>query len=298
MILRELLSCNVCPRNCNINRYERIGYCKSSEKVKVSKAFLHMWEEPCISGNRGSGTVFFSNCNLSCVFCQNHEISYRGYGKEITIERLSEIFHELQDKGAHNINLVTPTHYVVQIREALYLSKKNGLKIPVIYNSNAYENVEMLKALEGLVDVYLPDIKYYNDKYSIKYSKAPNYFKVATAAVLEMVRQVGAPEFDNGMIKKGVMIRHLMLPGLLFDSKKIIDWVLENLPKKVYLNIMCQYIPSNRAYEYPEINKKVNKKHYEALIDYALSKGLENGYFQDFDSATDEYVPNFNLEGV
>lgn len=297
--LEKLLNCNLCPRNCGVNRYEKAGYCKSGVEIKASRASLHMWEEPCISGEKGSGAVFFTNCNLDCVFCQNYKISHEGHGKEITIERLSEIFLELQGKGAHNINLVTPTQYIPQIREALISSKKKGLSIPVVYNSNAYENVEALISLEGLIDIYLPDIKYYDDKLSIKYSKAPGYFNYASRAVLEMFRQVGAPVFNaDGIMIKGLMIRHLMLPGCLFDSKKIVDWVLENLPREVYFNIMCQYTPLDRACKYPELNKKLNKKHYDALVDYAVSKGLESGFIQEFDSADEEYVPEFDFQGI
>lgn len=297
--LKELLNCKLCPRNCGINRFDKTGYCKAGDKIKAARAFLHMWEEPCISGERGSGAVFFTNCNLDCIFCQNYKISHGNHGKEISIDRLSEIFIELQEKGAHNINLVTPTHYIPQIREALKLGKSKGLNIPIVYNSNAYENVEALATLGGLVDIYLPDLKYYDDKLSTRYSKAPGYFKTATRAILEMYRQVGAPVFDeNGIMKSGLMIRHLMLPGGLFDSKKIVDWVLENLPREVYLNIMCQYTPLGRACQYPELNKKLNKKHYEALTDYAVSNGLESGFIQEFDSADEEYVPNFDLEGI
>lgn len=299
MKIMQLENCRACPRNCGINRFDKSGFCKASSEIKVAKAFLHFWEEPCISGDRGSGTVFFSNCNLRCVFCQNHDISQEGYGKVISSERLSEIFLELQSRGAHNINLVTPTHYIVQIKEAIIRAKENGLTIPILYNSNGYESVEALKSLEGLIDIYIPDIKYFNDKYAIKYSNASNYFGIASGAVLEMLRQVGLPEFDEaGIMKKGLMIRHMMLPGLLFDSKKIVDWVAKNLPREVYLNIMCQYTPLYRAGDYPEINRRVNQSHYECLVDYALSNGIENGFFQDFESASDEYVPNFNLEGI
>lgn len=297
--LDELFNCNVCPRKCGINRYEELGYCKSGAEIKAARAFLHMWEEPCISGEKGSGTVFFTGCNLGCAFCQNYKISQEGHGGEITIGRLSDIFLELQGKGAHNINLVTPTHYIPQVREALICAKSRELNIPIVYNSSGYENVDALKTLEGLIDIYLPDIKYFNDKLSIKYSKAPRYFEYASSAVEEMFRQVGSPVFDEkGMMVKGLMIRHLMLPGQLFDSKKIVDWVLNNLPKEVYLNLMCQYTPLNKSSQYPEMNKKLNRKHYEALVDYAESNGLENGFIQDFDSATDEYVPRFDLEGI
>lgn len=284
---------------CRVNRYEKKGFCGEGAEITAAKAYLHKWEEPCVSGKNGSGTVFFSGCNLKCVFCQNYEISSSGKGKVITSERLSEIFLELQDKGAMNINLVTPTHFVPQIIDAVKKARKNGLKIPTVYNSSGYERIETLKMLEGVIDVYLPDMKYFSSKYSMKYSNAPDYFDVTSKAVLEMYRQVGEPVFDeNGIIKKGLMIRHLMLPGLLFDSKKIVDWVSGNLPKGVYLNIMCQYIPMNNAYKYPEINRKLNEKHYEALLDYAAVRGIENGYFQEYDSASGKYVPDFNNEGI
>lgn len=298
MKLKELLNCNVCPRNCGINRFERSGYCGVGDKIKVARAFLHRWEEPCISGENGSGTVFFSSCNLQCVFCQNYKISHEGYGKEIDVNRLSDIFLELQEKKAHNINLVTPTIYIPQIREALILSKSKGLIIPVIYNTSGYEKVESLKGLEGLIDVYLPDIKYYSDKYAVKYSHAKEYFNIASKATLEMYRQVGGPVFKDGMIERGLMIRHLMMPGMLFDSKKIVDWVLGNLPEDVYLNIMCQYTPLNVKEKFTEIDKRVNRNHYEALIDYAIEHGLKNGFYQDIESAQEEYIPDFNLEGI
>lgn len=294
-----LKSCTICPRNCGVDRRIRTGYCGAGINIKAAKAYLHRWEEPCISGTNGSGTVFFSYCNMGCIFCQNYKISHEGAGKEITIDRLFDIFLELQSQGAHNINLVTPTHFMPQIREALIMAKNNGLKIPVVYNSSGYEKVESLRLLDGLIDIYLPDMKYYSSKISSKYSKAPDYFEYASKAVLEMYRQVGAPVFDDNMImKKGIMIRHLMLPGGLFDSKKIIDWVIDNLPKEVYLNIMCQYTPLRKASDYPELNKRLNKKHYDSLMEYALSRGLENGFLQDFDSADEEYVPDFNLQGI
>lgn len=294
-----LKNCTICPRNCGVDRRIRTGYCGAGINIKAAKAYLHRWEEPCISGTNGSGTVFFSYCNMGCIFCQNYKISHEGAGKEITIDRLFDIFLELQSQGAHNINLVTPTHFMPQIREALIMAKNNGLKIPVVYNSSGYEKVESLRLLDGLIDIYLPDMKYYSSKISSKYSKAPDYFEYASKAVLEMYRQVGAPVFDDNMImKKGIMIRHLMLPGGLFDSKKIIDWVIDNLPKEVYLNIMCQYTPLGKASDYPELNKRLNKKHYDSLMEYALSRGLENGFLQDFDSADEEYVPDFNLQGI
>jgi len=299
--LTDLLeSCNLCPRNCNVNRLDnKLGFCLSGKNVKISRVSLHNWEEPCISGTKGSGTVFFSNCNLRCVFCQNHTISQEGFGKEVSIERLSEIFLEQQERGAHNINLVTPTHYVYQIIEAIKTAKKNGLSIPILYNSNGYENVETIKMLKGYIDVYLPDLKYFSDKFAVKYSKAPNYFMVASKAISEMVSQVGVPVFDdNNLIQKGVIIRHLMLPGLLFDSKKVIDYIYNTFGDSVYISIMNQYTPMYTAEKYPEINKPLNPKHYDALIDYSLSIGVKNGFIQETGTNSKDFVPEFDLRGV
>lgn len=294
----KLSSCELCPRKCGVDRNFEKGYCGATYDIKVAKAFLHQWEEPCISGKNGSGTIFFSNCNLGCVFCQNSMISHRGFGKIISIERLAEIMLELELDRAENINLVTPTIYIPGIREAIILAKEKGLKIPIIYNSSGYESVEALELLEGLIDIYLPDIKYFDDKYSMKYSNAKDYFLNAQMTIKEMLRQVGTPTFVEDMMTKGVMIRHLMLPGLLFDSKKIIDFVAEALPDEIYLNIMCQYTPMGRAAEFNEINKTINQKHYEALLNYAIDKGINHGYFQDFDSADSQYTPLFDLKGV
>lgn len=290
-----LNQCRLCPRECNVNRLTgEVGYCGASDKLMVSRAALHFWEEPCVSGENGSGTVFFSNCNLKCVFCQNHCISQENLGVEISIERLSEIFLELEGNGANNINLVTPTHYVPQIIEALKLSKANGLKIPILYNSNGYDSLDTLKALDGYIDVYLPDLKYYNSKYSLKYSMAKDYFEKASIAIEEMYRQVGKPVFDeNGIIKKGVIIRHLMLPGLLFDSKKILDYIHKTFGNNVYISLMNQYTPMFKASNYPEINRKLNEKHYNSIIDYALDLGIKNAFIQESESSSEEFVPDF-----
>jgi putative pyruvate formate lyase activating enzyme len=298
-ILKLLEKCELCPRKCGVNRLKgEIGYCRAGSSVKVARAMLHNWEEPCISCGNGSGAVFFSNCNLSCVFCQNSDISQSGSGREITIERLSDIYIELQSKGASNINLVSPTHYIPQVIASLEIAKSKGLNLPIVYNTNGYENVDILKYLDGIVDVYLPDIKYHNNKYALKYSKAPDYFKYASAAILEMFRQVGTPLFEGDMIKKGLIIRHLLLPGQLSESKKILDWISENLPKDTYVSLMSQYVPVYKAVNYPEINKKVSSKSYEWLIDYFLSIGLENGFTQEYSSAESVYTPEFNLDGV
>ncbi|VYU59920.1 radical SAM protein [Clostridium tertium] len=297
----ELLeSCKLCPRNCGINRLkDKTGYCGAGKNIRVARAALHYWEEPCISGNIGSGTVFFSYCTLKCVFCQNYNISQCSFGKEITIDRLAEIFLELQGKGALNINLVTPTHYVPQIIEALKIAKEKGLNLPIIYNSSGYENIETIKLLKGYIDVYLPDMKYFNSKYSMKYSKAKDYFLYAKEAIEEMVNQVGEVKFDkSGIIKKGVIIRHLMLPGLLFDSKKIIDYIHNTYGNKVYISIMNQYTPLEHVKIYPELNKPLNQKHYEALIDYALSIGVENGFIQEEGTDKESFIPLFDFEGV
>ena len=297
----DLLSnCNLCIRKCNINRLSgELGYCKAGKNVKLAKVSLHMWEEPCISGSNGSGTIFFSNCNLQCVFCQNYRISCEGFGKEISIERLSEIFIEQQSRGAHNINLVTPTHYVPQIISALDIAKSNGLSIPILYNTNSYETIETIQALKGYVDVFLADLKYYDDKYAVEYSNAPNYFKTASNAIRTMFEQVGDVEFYNdGLIKKGVIIRHLMLPGLLFDSKKIIDYIYKTFGDSVYISLMNQYTPMYNAYKHPKINKPLNPKHYDTLIDYCISLGITRAFIQESGTNSEYYVPNFNLKWV
>lgn len=299
-MLEELRNCMLCPRNCSIDRTaNKAGFCKIGSKVTLARVSLHHWEEPCLSGKNGSGTVFFSGCNLKCVFCQNNTISHKGVGMEISIERLSEIFIEQQSKGAHNINLVTPTHFVPQIIEAIKIARNKGLILPIVYNCSGYENIETLKALKGYIDIYLPDLKYYNDKYSIKYSNAPNYFAITSKAIEEMYNQVGKAVFDtDGMMKKGVIIRHLMLPGLLFDSKKIIDYIYNTFGDNVYISLMNQYTPINNLEKYPEINKPLNPKHYESLIDYCLSLGIKNAFIQEEGTVSESFIPEFDLRGV
>ncbi|MGL4109551.1 radical SAM protein [Clostridium sp. LP20] len=295
-----LNSCMLCKRECGVDRLSgKIGVCAANDKLKIARAELHLWEEPPISGEKGSGTVFFSHCNLKCVFCQNHEISQEYGGAYITIERLSEIFLELQAKGANNINLVTPTHYVPQLMEALDIAKSNGLSLPILYNTNGYDRLETIKLLDGYIDVYLPDFKYFNDKFAVKYSKADKYLENILPLLKEMVRQTGSATFnDKGTIKKGVIIRHLMLPGLLFDSKKVIDKIYDAFGDDVYISIMNQYTPMNKASDYPEINKHLNPKHYDSLINYAAEIGVTNGFIQDEGANTEEFVPSFKLEGV
>lgn len=290
-----LNKCRLCPRECNVNRLKgELGYCGASDKVVIARAALHFWEEPCVSGEGGSGAVFFSNCNLKCVFCQNHCISQENLGVEISIQKLSKIFLQLQKKGANNINLVTPTHYVPQIIEALKLSKSSGLSIPILYNSNGYDSLDTLKTLNGYIDVYLPDLKYYSSKYSLRYSNAEDYFEKASLAIEEMYKQVGKPIYDeNGIIKKGVIIRHLLLPGLLFDSKKILDYIYKSFGDNVYISIMNQYTPMFKASDYPEINRTLNEEHYDALIHYALKLGIKNAFIQESGTSSEEFVPDF-----
>jgi putative pyruvate formate lyase activating enzyme len=299
-MLEELRNCMLCPRNCSVDRTSnKAGFCKFGSKVTLARVSLHHWEEPCLSGKNGSGTIFFSGCNLKCVFCQNNAISHKGVGMEISIERLSEIFIEQQSNGAHNINLVTPTHFVPQIIEAIKIARSDGLKLPIVYNSSGYENIETIKALKGYIDIYLPDFKYFNDKYSIKYSNAPNYFSIASKAIEEMYNQVGSASFDtDGMMKKGVIIRHLMLPGILFDSKKIIDYIYTTFGDDVYISLMNQYTPVNNLEKYPEINKPLNPKHYESLIDYCLSLGIKNAFIQEEGTVSESFIPEFDLRGV
>lgn len=290
-----LEQCKLCPHNCKVNRLNgEIGRCKCTDRIKIALVSLHKYEEPCISGTNGSGTVFFSNCNLNCIFCQNYEISHLGKGREISVNELAKIFIEQQEKGAHNINLVTPTMYVVQIIEAIKIAKKNGLTIPIVYNTNSYENIETIKMLNGFIDVYLPDLKYYSDELAKKYSKANNYFENATKAIQEMYKQVGSPEFDeNGIIKKGVIIRHLVLPNYIQNSKNILKWIKEKMGDDVYVSVMAQYFPSYKAKDDDKINRKLNAREYRTIEEYMYTLDLKNGYIQDLEENEEQYVPNF-----
>lgn len=294
--MEDMLSkCTICPHMCKINRnLNQVGRCKSTNKIKIALVSLHHYEEPCISGQNGSGTVFFSNCNLSCVYCQNYKISQEGKGYEITIEDLANIFLEQQRKNAHNINLVTPTMYVPQIIEAIKLAKAKGLTLPIIYNSNGYENIETIKLLNGYIDVYLPDLKYYDDAIAKKYSKINNYFKNASRAIQEMYFQVGLPKFNkNGIIEKGLIIRHLVLPNNIDNSKKVLLWIKENMPKNVYVSLMAQYFPTYKAKEIPELNRKLTQDEYTGIKEYFDSLNFANGYFQELGEHEEEYVPEF-----
>ncbi len=294
-MLNELEKCTICPHKCNINRnHGKIGRCKATNKVKIALYSTHEFEEPCISGQNGSGTVFFSNCNLNCIYCQNYEISQLGRGKEITIEELAQVFLIQQEKGVENINLVTPTSYVPQIIEAIKIAKKAGLKLPIVYNTNSYENVDTLKQLEGYIDIYLPDLKYAENELGKKYSKIENYFEIATESIKEMIRQVGEPKLnENGIIEKGVMIRHLVLPNHIENSKKVLKWIKENLPKEIYISIMAQYFPTYKAKEDNNINRKLTKEEWKEVEDYIAEIGIENGYVQELGEHEEEYVPNW-----
>lgn len=282
-MLKELDRCNICPHNCNINRnVGKIGRCRAIDKIKIALYSTHNFEEPCVSGEKGSGTVFFSNCNLNCVFCQNYEISQLGKGKEITIEDLANIFLKQQEKGVENINLVTPTSYVPQIIEAIKIAKKEGLNLPIIYNTNGYENIETIKMLEGYVDIYLPDLKYAENKLAKEYSKIDNYFEIATDAIIEMVKQVGIPKLDErGIMKKGVMVRHLVLPNNIENSKEVLKWLVKNLPKEIYISVMAQYFPTYKAKEIKEINRKLTNEEWRKIEDYIQYLGIKNGYVQE-----------------
>ena len=270
-----------------------------SDKVSVARAALHMWEEPCISGEKGSGAVFFSGCNLRCVFCQNACIARGMSGVEISVDRLSEIFLELQEKGAVNINLVTPSHYVKEIVKALIMAKNNGLTIPVVYNTSSYELVDTLKSLEGLVDIYLPDFKYVDSSLAMRYSHANDYYEVACAALAEMHRQISTYSFDeHGIMTGGIIVRHLILPGHTADSKRVIKYIKDTYGDDVFISIMNQYTPLPHVSEYPEINRKVTKREYDNVVDYAIDIGVTNGFVQEGSAAEESFIPEFNGEGV
>ena len=299
-MLELLKECRLCPRNCRVDRSNgQRGFCGAGALVRVGRAALHMWEEPCISGENGSGTVFFSYCTLQCVYCQNAQISQGHSGKEITVERLAEIFLELQQQGANNINLVTPTHYLPQITTALEIARNNGLRLPIVYNTSGYEKPEMIQKLEGYVDVYLPDFKYYSADAARRYSAAPDYIEVAKQALDVMVRQVGKPQFDDdGIMTKGVIVRHLILPGRYEESKQLLAYLHQQYGNDIYISLMNQYTPFAQVKNYPELNCKIPQKVYEQIIDYAVELGIENGFIQEEGTAEESFIPNFDGQGV
>lgn len=291
--------CKLCPRECKVDRSKNTGYCKMPDRLIAARASLHMWEEPCISGDSGSGTVFFSGCNLRCVYCQNREIANDGKGFEITTERLAEIFLEQQARGANNINLVTPTQFVPHIIGALDMVRGKELKIPVIYNCGGYESVKTLKVLDGYVDIYLPDFKYMDSSVAKRYSNAADYPTVAEKAVAEMVRQTGECVFNgDGILKKGTLVRHLVLPSYTENSKKVIEYLYSTYGDKIYMSIMNQYTPLDGVKNYPEINRKVTDKEYDDVLDFAVSIGVENAFIQEGGAVGESFIPIFDGEGI
>lgn len=295
-----LKECHLCPRNCGVDRLAgQKGFCGVDAGIMVARAALHMWEEPCISGKEGSGAVFFSGCSLGCVFCQNRTISKGQSGKVITVEHLAELFLELQGQKANNINLVTAGHFLPQVREALILAKEQGLTIPVVYNSSGYEKAEMLRYLEGLVDIYLPDLKYLEADLAGKYSHAKDYPEVAMKALEEMVRQVGTLEFDErGMMKKGVIVRHLLLPGHVRNSKKVLEYLYGTYGDQIYISLMNQYTPMPAMKDDPQLSRKVTDREYDRLLDHAISFGVTNCFIQEGETAKESFIPEFNGEGI
>lgn len=294
-------NCILCPRNCNANRKAgKTGACMVSGKLKVARAALHFWEEPCISGESGSGAVFFSGCALHCVFCQNDKISRGKAGKEIEKERLVQIFLELQEKGANNINLVTPGQYVPHIIWAVEQARNEGLKLPIVYNTSSYEKVDTIKMLEGIVDIYLPDFKYMDSVLAQKYSHAMDYPEIAKAAIAEMVRQQPEPVFDDEteLMEKGVIVRQLLLPGLLEDAKAIVRYLYETYGDSIYLSLMSQFTPLPNVEGFPELNRKVTEKEYDEYVDYAIDLGVDKGFIQEGDVAEESFIPDFDCEGV
>ena len=295
--MQEYKHCMLCARECGVDRTAQAGYCKMTDKLFVSRAALHFWEEPPISGDRGSGTIFFSGCSLSCIFCQNKDISRGRSGLEIDINRLSEIMLELQSQGAHNINLVTPTHYIPTIADAIRMAKSKGLSVPIVYNTGSYDNVDALKILDGLVDIYLPDLKYFSSKTAKEFSMASNYPDVARSAIAEMFRQVGDPEFDDqGIMTSGVIVRILLLPGHVAEAKLSLKYLLDTYGDSIYVSLMNQYTPMPDMAS--PLDRRVTREEYRQLVDYAEKIGLKNGFTQDFGTAAESFIPPFDNSGV
>lgn len=300
-ITASMSHCTLCPRNCRVNRaIGEKGFCGQTAEITAARAALHFWEEPCISGTCGSGAVFFSGCNLQCIFCQNHSIALGKSGRIISPERLSEIFLELQDKGAANINLVTGSHFIPQIAFSLEMAKTKGLTLPIVYNTGSYEKTSSLKLLEGLVDIYLPDLKYFSHELSLKYSHAEDYFEIASSAIAEMFRQVGVPVLDSqtGLMKRGMIVRHLLLPGQTADSKHILRYLHDTYGNDVYVSIMNQYTPLNHVEAVPELNRTITDREYEKVLVFADKIGIEKGFMQEGGTAKESFIPNFDEEGL
>lgn len=287
--------CFLCPRECGVDREKGyIGYCGMTNKLKIARASLHMWEEPCISGQKGSGTIFFSGCSLRCVFCQNRDIAIGNKGINVSIGQLAELFLVLQDNGATNINLVTPTHYILQIVEAINMAKNQGLKLPIVYNTSGYEKVENIKRLDGLIDIYLPDFKYKDNTIALKYSNVVDYFSVADKALQEMCKQISSVEFKNDIMFRGVIVRHMVMPGYTSDSKAIIKHLHDKYGDSIFISIMNQYTPMEKMDKYPEINRKITKREYEKVIEYAIDLGIKNAFVQEGNTASESFIPDFD----
>ena len=301
-MMRKLQPCMLCPRKCGADRENHRGVCGADWQIKIARAALHPWEEPCISGSRGSGAVFFSGCALKCVYCQNHEISDGKQGMEVTAEHLADILLRLQEQGAHNINLVTPTHYSDQLIPVLQSARRQGLSIPIVYNTGGYEEVDALKRLEGLIDIWMPDLKYIAVETAKRYSGAPDYFEMASKAIAEMFRQNGQCLFDqDGMMTKGVLVRHLVLPGHVKEARAVIKYLYDTYKDAVYISIMNQYTPvlsGKAAADYPELTRSLTKREYERVVDYAISLGISNAFIQEGDVAKESFIPSFDGEGI
>jgi len=290
--------CQLCPRLCRVDRVNQFGFCGAEENLRVALVSLHKWEEPCLVGENGAGTIFFSHCNLKCVYCQNFSISNGGFGADISIERLAEIFIEQQQRGAANIELVTPTHYTDKICAAIDIAKSRGLTLPIVWNSNAYENLESLEFLRGRVDIFLPDLKYFDDEPAKTFSNAPNYFNVASAAIEKMFELVGSPKFDGGKMIRGVIVRHLVLPNFRRDSIKIVDWLYKTFGDDIFISLMNQYTPIFRAGEYKKISRALTTFEYQSVVDHAAKLGVKNCFIQLGKTADKNFIPNFNLCNV
>ena len=296
--MNELESCTLCPRNCKINRYHTTGVCGAGEKMKVAHYGLHMWEEPIISGETGSGTIFFSYCNLKCIFCQNYKISTGGYGKEISEERLQELCLDLQKQGANNINLVTPTHYVPQIVSSIHKIKGKELKIPVVYNTSSYENVSTIQMLDGTIDIYLADLKYFDDNLACNYSHCKDYFQYASQAIREMVKQVGKFVIENGLMKRGVIVRILILPGHVEDAKRLVHYLYTTYYDTIIISLMNQYTPLKKFDNYPNLSRKVSDDEYQEVIDYAIDLGVKYAFIQEGETQSESFIPNFDCSKI
>ena len=300
MHILDLSSCRLCPRRCGVNRLQgRKGWCGAGIRPKVALVSLHPWEEPCIAGDRGAGTVFFSHCNLGCVFCQNYEISHEGQGEEISEERLAQVFMEQQARGASTLDLVTPVHYAPQILAALDQAKQQGFSLPVVWNSSGYESAELIEALKGYVDVFLPDLKYRETASAERYSHAADYFSAAAAAIQKMVELAGPPVFDeDGLMRRGVLVRHLVLPGHRKESMQLLDWLWDSFGDRVWLSLMNQFTPMHHTAEYPEINRRLTSFEYDSVVNHALDIGITQCYMQEGKTASVKFVPDFDGSGV